>query len=180
MRVLHRRRCLDIRIRLPRRSQMCERRGWQGSREEAESFRLRLERYISDNDVSGDHVQTPQLLVVVGGDVSTLEHVALVLEAADHASGTALPCLIVADSGGAAVPPAPVKPALALPSSPAAAARPCFTSPPTPHLLRLVSYVSPPTCRLPHLASYVLGRPRATTRPQPQLAGAPAAASPPA
>ena len=52
--------------------------------------------------VSGDGIQTPKLLVVIGGDASTLEWVRNGLDDKDPATLTAVPVLVIAETGGAA------------------------------------------------------------------------------
>ena len=66
-----------------------------GEQEAANGLRDRLEYFISSQDVSGDGVQTPKLLLVVGGDASTLDWVRNGLDAADSATLTAVPALII-------------------------------------------------------------------------------------
>jgi len=73
-----------------------------GEQEAANGLRDRMEYFISSQDVSGDGVQTPKLLLVVGGDASTLDWVRNGLDATDSATLTAVPVLIIAGSGGAA------------------------------------------------------------------------------
>ena len=73
-----------------------------GGLEGADALRDRLEYYISSQDVSGDGIQTPKLLVVINGDVSTLEWVRGGLDDQDPATLTAVPVLVIAESGGAA------------------------------------------------------------------------------
>ena len=73
-----------------------------GGLEGADGLRDRLEYYISSQDVSGDGIQTPKLLVVINGDVSTLEWVRGGLDDQDPATLTAVPVLVIAESGGAA------------------------------------------------------------------------------
>ena len=58
--------------------------------------------YISSQDVSGDGIQTPKLLLVVGGDAATLQWVRDGLDDKDPATLTAVPALVIAESGGAA------------------------------------------------------------------------------
>lgn len=66
-----------------------------GQQEAANSLRDRIEYFISSQDVSGDGVQTPKLLLVVGGDASTLDWVRNGLDAADSATLTAVPVRII-------------------------------------------------------------------------------------
>ena len=73
-----------------------------GPQEGAEGLRDRLEYYLSSQDVSGDGIQTPKLLVVIGGDAATLEWVRNGLDDKDPATLTAVPVLVIAESGGAA------------------------------------------------------------------------------
>ena len=73
-----------------------------GPQEGAEGLRDRLEFYLSSQDVSGDGIQTPKLLVVIGGDAATLEWVRNGLDDKDPATQTAVPVLVIAKTGGAA------------------------------------------------------------------------------
>ena len=73
-----------------------------GTQEDAEGLRDRLEYYLSSNDVSGDGIQTPKLLVVIGGGPATLKWVRNGLDKEDEATQTAVPVLVIAKSGGAA------------------------------------------------------------------------------
>jgi hypothetical protein len=73
-----------------------------GNQQQAEHVRDKLEFFISSQDVSDDGIQTPKLLLVVGGDASTLRWVHSGLDADDPATLTSVPVLVVADSGGAA------------------------------------------------------------------------------
>ena len=66
-----------------------------GEQEAANGLRDRMEYFISSQDVSGDGVQTPKLLLVVGGDASTLDWVCNGLDASDSATLTAVPVLII-------------------------------------------------------------------------------------
>ena len=66
-----------------------------GGLEGADGLRDRLEYYISSQDVSGDGIQTPKLLVVINGDVSTLEWVRGGLDDKDPATLTAVPVLVI-------------------------------------------------------------------------------------
>ena len=51
---------------------------------------------------TASQLQTPKTLLVVGGSGSTLACCRAALDSADESTGTALPCMVVADSGGAA------------------------------------------------------------------------------
>ena len=68
----------------------------------AKSFRERLEMHISSNDVSGDQIQTPKMLLVISGDEDVFEWVWKALDAEDPSTGTSVPVLVLGDSGGAA------------------------------------------------------------------------------
>ena len=65
-------------------------------------FRERLERHISSNDVSGDQIQTPKMLLVISGDENVFEWVLKALDKDDPSTGTSVPVLVLGDSGGAA------------------------------------------------------------------------------
>ena len=65
-------------------------------------FREHLEKYISSNDVSGDQIQTPKMLLVISGDEDVFEWVWKALDADDPSTGTSVPVLVLGDSGGAA------------------------------------------------------------------------------
>ena len=68
----------------------------------AVSFRERLERHISSNDISGDQIQTPKMLLVISGDAHVFEWVLKALDKDDPSTGTSVPVLVLGDSGGAA------------------------------------------------------------------------------
>ncbi len=68
----------------------------------AQGFRERLECYLSSHDLSGDGVQTPRILLCISGDESSLDWIASALDPDDPTTGVPVPCLVVADSGGAA------------------------------------------------------------------------------
>ena len=68
---------------------------------ESSLFRGVLERFISDNDVSKDGIQTPKVLFVLGGDQQTLRVVRDALDPNDVSTGTSVPVLVLPDSGGA-------------------------------------------------------------------------------
>ena len=61
-----------------------------------------FERYISSNDVSGDQIQTPKMLLVISGAGDIFKIVADSLDPDDVETQTSIPVLVVADSGGAA------------------------------------------------------------------------------
>ena len=65
------------------------------------AFRARLERRMSSFDISGDGIRTPMVLLVIGGDVSTFQHVAAARasgrfrtcsEATSSVAALSLPC----------------------------------------------------------------------------------------
>jgi hypothetical protein len=70
--------------------------------ENAVPFRQSVERYISDTDLSDDQIQTPKVVLVIGGDLAVLRTVCKALNPDDESTGTSVPVLVVADSGGAA------------------------------------------------------------------------------
>ena len=65
-------------------------------------LRRRVERYISDEDISSDAIQTPKMVLVVGGDLAVLRTVRNALNPKDVSTGTSVPVLVAAESGGAA------------------------------------------------------------------------------
>ena len=73
-----------------------------GEPEGAVTFREELEKFISSNDVSGDEIQTPKMLLVINGDSDVLEWVYKAVDADDPSTGTSVPVLVLSDSGGAA------------------------------------------------------------------------------
>ena len=73
-----------------------------GPVENAALLRGTVEKYISDNDVSKDHIQTPKVVLCVGGGASAFKHIRDQLDAEDESTGVAVPCLVLVDSGGAA------------------------------------------------------------------------------
>lgn len=68
----------------------------------ATKLRGTVEKYISDTDISRDSIQTPKVLLVVGGSASSFRQIADQLDPFDPATGTAVPVLVIAGSGGAA------------------------------------------------------------------------------
>lgn len=73
-----------------------------GNLRNASALRGSVERYISDNDVSNDKIQTPKVVIVIGGGAKEFEYVKGQLDADDATTGTAVPVLVIADSGGVA------------------------------------------------------------------------------
>ena len=69
-----------------------------GDRKVREGF----ERYLSENDASGDGVQTPVVMLLINGDAHSLQLVVDALDPNDPVSGGARPVVVMADSGGAA------------------------------------------------------------------------------
>ena len=67
-------------------------------------LRRQVERYLCEHDISGDGVKTPMVLLVINGDVESLERAIEALEtpSGEPSSGSARPVLVMADSGGAA------------------------------------------------------------------------------
>ena len=68
-------------------------------------LRRQVERYLCEHDISGDGVKTPMVLLVINGDVESLQSVIEALEtptSSESSSGSARPVLVMADSGGAA------------------------------------------------------------------------------
>ena len=47
---------------------MCMQEEEHGANDACVGFRNRLEKYISDFDISGDEIQTPKVILVIGGD----------------------------------------------------------------------------------------------------------------
>ena len=65
-------------------------------------LRSAFERLICDEDVSGDGIETPKVVLVAGGDATTLRWVKDALDPHSTVSGKSRPVLVLADSGGAA------------------------------------------------------------------------------
>jgi hypothetical protein len=65
------------------------------SGETALMARGRFEKYISSNDVSGDGIQTPKVVLVVAGGLATFRLVRNALDPTDEATGTSVPVLVV-------------------------------------------------------------------------------------
>ena len=68
-------------------------------------LRRQVERYLCEHDISGDGVKTPMVLLVINGDVESLQSVIEALEtptSSESSSGSARPVLVMGDSGGAA------------------------------------------------------------------------------
>ena len=82
-------------------------------------------RHLAPDQVSGDGIQTPKLLIVIGGDASTLEWVRDGLDDKDPATLTAVPVLVI-------LPSAPGRPQ----SPPRSLAHPCALPLPVLHVLR--------------------------------------------
>lgn len=70
--------------------------------QDASSVRSALEKYLSSNDVSGDGIQTPKVVLVIAGGLSTFREVRNALDPTDASTGTSVPVLIVTNSGYAA------------------------------------------------------------------------------
>ena len=70
--------------------------------DDAPGMRSRFERYVSDFDISGDEIQTPKLLLVVGGDEETFKAIHASLDPRDKSTGASIPVLVLADTGGCA------------------------------------------------------------------------------
>jgi hypothetical protein len=68
----------------------------------AQLLRGSVEKFISDTDVSGDNIQTPKVLLVMGGGAEAFAVIRDQLDPYDPKTGTAVPVLVIADSGGAA------------------------------------------------------------------------------
>lgn len=73
-----------------------------GPPENADLLRGTIEKYISDTDVSNDNIQTPKVVLCIAGGASVFKHIRDQLDANDASTGTAVPVLVLADSGGAA------------------------------------------------------------------------------
>ena len=73
-----------------------------GDRLSAGALRADLERHISNNDVSGDRIQTPKLMLVIGGGARIFKKVYDALNPDDADTQASVPVLVIADSGGAA------------------------------------------------------------------------------
>ena len=59
----------------------------EGRGEACVTFRNRLEKYISDFDISGDEIQTPKVVLVIGGDARAFRIVRDSLDAQDPSTG---------------------------------------------------------------------------------------------
>lgn len=68
----------------------------------AELLRGTIEKYISDTDISKDSIQTPKVVLLIAGDAAAFKHIRDQLDPSDPQTGTAVPVLVLADSGGAA------------------------------------------------------------------------------
>ena len=66
------------------------------------ALRGSVEKYISDTDISKDNIQTPKVLLVIAGGASAFGHIRDQLDPFDPKTGTAVPVLVISDSGGAA------------------------------------------------------------------------------
>ena len=59
-----------------------------GGRAEAARLRAEFARYISDHDVSKDGIQTPRMILLVGGDAASFKYIHDALDPSDPLTGT--------------------------------------------------------------------------------------------
>ena len=68
----------------------------------ARQVRAEFERYLSSNDVSGDGIQTPKVVLVMSGGIQTFKQVRDALDPTDPSTGTSVPVLVITNTGNAA------------------------------------------------------------------------------